>query len=255
MQGTGEVVPVEPSLCSRMQARSVRVAKPFPRRRALKWSKVRRMVLLPAFTCEVPFMLRRGVRKDRRRDRDSPRCVPIRGDGASEAGRASQSAVGRFTSRTPSFHCSGGDAGENWNRCESPGGGSAHGALIRRRDQQNPVHRETVQGLFKEARVDEERANNQDLTQKHVDHLVSPPYRARSCGTAVTITLGVKRSAAGINGVCWLWRRFCHHWTGMISGRITSGTAPRRDQRPDRSAPYPATQWHSSAVPTFSDKQ
>jgi len=41
----------------------------------------------------------------------------------------------------------------------------------------------------------------------------------------------------------------------VISGRITSGTALRRDQRPDCSAPHPAAQWHSSAVPTFSDKQ
>jgi len=154
------------------------------------------MVLLPAFTCEVPFMLRRGVRKDRRRDRDSLRCVPIRSDGASEEGRASQSAVGRFTSRTPSFHCSGGDAGENWNRCESPGGGSAYETRIRRRDQQNPVHREAVQGPFKEAHVDEERANNLGLTQEHVDRLVRSPCRARSCGTAATITLGVKRSCS-----------------------------------------------------------
>lgn len=199
-------------------------------------------------------MLRRGVRKDRRRDRGSLPCVPIRSDGASEAGRASQSAVGRFTRRTPSFHCSGGDAGENWNRCESSGGGSAYGARIRIRDQQNPVHREAVQGPFKEARVDEERANNQGLTQEHVDHLTSSPYRARQYGTAVTITLGLKRSATWISSAHWLWRRFCHHWAGMISGRITSGTAPRaapprRDQRPDRSAPCPAAQWHSSAVP------
>ena len=57
------------------------------------------------------------------------------------------------------------------------------------------MHREE-QGPFKEARVDEERANNQDLTQEHVDHQVSSPCRARSCGTAVTITLGVKRSCS-----------------------------------------------------------
>jgi hypothetical protein len=53
-----------------------------------------------------------------------------------------------------------------------------------------------VQGPFKEARVDEEGANNKGLTQEHVDHLASSPCRARSCGTAVTITLGVKRSCS-----------------------------------------------------------
>ncbi len=41
------------------------------------------------------------------------------------------------------------------------------------RDLQNPVHHEAVQGPFKEARVDGERANNQGLTQEHVDHLAS----------------------------------------------------------------------------------
>ncbi len=39
---------------------------------------------------------------------------------------------------------------------------------------------------------------------------------------AVTITLGVKRSAARIIGAHWLWRGFCHHRAGMISGRSTS---------------------------------
>ena len=40
---------------------------------------------------------------------------------------------------------------------------------------------------------------------------------------AVTITLGVKRSAARIIGASWLYRRSCHHWTGITSSRITSG--------------------------------
>lgn len=65
--------------------------------------------------------------------------------------------------------------------------------------------------------------------------------------------LGVKRSADWISSACGLWRRFYHHRAGMISGRITSGTAPRATRHgktSSRIAP-PSAPLHSGILVPF----